>query len=617
MLLNEMQQEVINYNGKELLVLAGAGSGKTRCVTEKVKNLLGQGFGIHDIVAITFTNKAADEMVERISEFYSITRQRSNISTFHSFCYKLLKNNLNLLGLSKVRICDDNQSNMLLGEAIEIARGTKDGVGRAKTEIERLKNALIYPDSDEIVKYKWVRPIYIQYQKLLKQCSLLDFNDLISITVLLFRNNPLLKEKYQKQFKFIIVDEFQDVNSAQFELIRELHNSTLNSLMVVGDDAQSIYAFRQSDPSFIINFKETYPNAGLIKLEQNYRSTTKIISVANHIIDKNKKGLKKELWTSNDNGDNVEVIKFNGDKEQAEFIANYISRNKDFKNFNDYCILYRLNSQSRIIEDSLAIRGIPMKVIHGVSFYDRSEIKDLTSYLKFIDNPNDLVSFRRCIQIPKRGIGRKTIEKLIEDSNGNILESLKNGNDKVKMFGDIISKARSFRHNAVDLIRFVLSETGYHDYLSVKAKTQEELINRIDSIEQIVNISSRETEDKSLQGLLDHMALRTDNDSKNKDDAVRLSTVHSAKGLEFDTVFLIGLNQGTFPHETLDTDIEEARRLFYVAITRAKNKLYISNTSSSVKYGNVQFNEPSLFLSELPKEGVTKRGGMYGIFNQW
>jgi DNA helicase II / ATP-dependent DNA helicase PcrA len=615
-MLNDRQQEVIKNSNKELLVLAGAGSGKTYCVTEKVKTLLSQGYLIDDIVAITFTNKAADEMVERISKFYPINRKNSNISTFHSFCYKILKNNLDFLGLSRVSICDDNQVAMLLGEATEIVSGTKDGSKIAKEEIEKLKNKLIYPDNIEInkIKNKWLIPIYREYQKLLKQCSLLDFNDLISQTVLLLRENALIKERYQKQFKFIIIDEFQDVNSAQFELVRELHNIQYNSLMVVGDPDQSIYAFRASDPSFIINLKEVYPNLDTIKLEQNYRSTVKILNAANVIIDKNKNTIKKKLWTNNEEGENIEVIKFNGEKEQANFIANLINKNKETKNFKDYCVLYRINSQARAIEDALAFRSIPMKVIHGVSFYDRLEVKDLMSYLKFINNPDDIVSFRRCIQTPKRGIGKKSIEKLIEDSkekNQSLIDIMISDKDKVSTFGKFISKARLMRHNATDLIKFIISETGYNDYLSEKFKSDEELINRKESIEQIINISAKESEDRSLNCLLDSMSLRTDNDNKDEDDAVRLSTIHSAKGLEFDTVFLIGVNQGTFPHEALDIDIEEARRLFYVAITRAKTKLYITHTTSSVHYGEVVFNQPSLFLNELPKEGVNKRGGFY------
>ncbi len=959
-MLNNRQQEVILDNSNELLVLAGAGSGKTHCVTEKIKSLLNNGYNISEIVAITFTNKAADEMIERISKFNYINKMNSNISTFHSFCYKILKDNLNFLGLSNVRICDDNQSTSLLGEAVEIVLGTKDGSSRAKQEIEKLKNKLIYPDNIEINKYKWISSIYKEYEKLLKQCSLLDFNDLISKTVLLLKENSLLREKYQKQFKFIIVDEFQDVNKAQFELIRELHNPIYNKLMVVGDDSQcvsydtnislencvksinnvkkndkcivyknskiqkdsilhcdrsymadgikiytksgnyltmtykhkiwatpillnneqyyvylmyrkdlgfrvgmskkychkklntnkfsnnrpssekatklwvleicdsktdalfkesmyslkygiptivfegesrgldqnkinkifnifggngsyllkdkyyefnyphwqatgygknvirrvislishcskytsirlewsgedlddllnkndfrfsisknghrrlrkyfenyrdglsyalklkniigcdliekintkfgdllllnssqlfvgmkviskdsnnnifldeivkienieneefytldinsssnffgnnilshnSIYGFRYSDPSYIIDFKEFYPNSNTIKLEQNYRSTQKILNTANYVINKNEKGIKKELWTNNDNGENIDVIKFNGEKEQANFIANLILKNKDIKKFKDYCILYRINSQSRIIEDALAVRNIPAKVIHGVSFYDRAEVKDIMSYLRFIDNPNDIFSFRRCIQTPKRGIGKKTIDKIIEESkNKSIIEVLQSYNDKVKVFSDFIIKARSMRHDSVELIKFIMLETGYNSYLKEKAKTNEELINRTESIEQIINMSIKETEDKSVQSLLDYMSLRTDNASTDKDDAVRLSTIHSSKGLEFDTVFLISMNQGVFPHESLDTEIEEARRLFYVAVTRAKNKLCITHTMSSVKYGTIIFNQPSLFLSDLPKEGINKIGGSYDFFD--
>lgn len=615
-MLNSKQQEVIVDNSKELLVLAGAGSGKTHCVTEKIKALLSSNYNISDIVAITFTNKAADEMIDRISKFNPINKQNSNIGTFHSFCYKLLKDNLSYLGLSKIRICDDNQASSLLGEATEIVLKTKDGCSKAKQEIERLKNGLIYPDSTEINKYKWVRPIYMEYEKLLKQCSFLDFNDLIAKTVLLLKENAEVREKYQKRFKFIIVDEFQDVNNAQFELVKELHNPVYNSLMVVGDDSQSIYSFRSSDPSYIIDFKGFYPDSNIIKLEQNYRSTQKILSVANHVINKNINGVKKELWTNNSVGENIEVVKFSGEKEQANFIANLINKNKDIKQFKDYCILYRINSQSRIIEDALAIRNIPTKVIHGVSFYDRAEVKDLLSYLRFIDNPNDIFSFRRCIQTPKRGVGNKTIDKIIEDSKENsIINILQNGKDKVKSFGDFIFKARTMRHDSVELIKYIMSESGYYIYLKEKAKTEEELINRKESIEQIINISSKEAENKSLQSLLDYMSLRSDNASTDKDNAVRLSTIHSAKGLEFDTVFLISLNQGSFPHEALDINIEEARRLFYVALTRAKNKLYITNTVSSVKYGVVTMNQPSIFLSELPKEGVHKIGGSYDFFD--
>lgn len=615
-MLNNKQQEVILDNSKELLVLAGAGSGKTYCVTEKIKTLLSNGCNISDIVAITFTNKAADEMVGRISKFNPINRQNSNIGTFHSFCYKLLKDNLSYLGLSKIRICDDNQASSLLGEATEIVLKTKDGCSKAKQEIEKLKNSLIYPDSVEINKYRWVKPIYTEYEKLLKQCSFLDFNDLIAKTVLLLKENKDVRERYQKRFKFIIVDEFQDVNNAQFELVKELHNSTYNSLMVVGDDSQSIYNFRWSDPSYIIDFKEFYPYSNAVKLEQNYRSTQRILNVANHVINKNVNGVKKELWTNNDNGENIDIIKFSGEKEQANFIANLINKNKDIKQFKDYCILYRINSQSRIIEDALAIRNIPTKVIHGVSFYDRAEVKDLLSYLRFIDNPDDIFSFRRCIQTPKRGIGNKSIDKIIEDSKEkSIIEVLQNSKDKVKYFGDFISKARTMRHNSVELIKYILSEGGYSLYLKEKAKTEDELINRVESIEQIINISSKEAENKSLQSLLDYMSLRSDNASTDKDNAVRLSTIHSAKGLEFDTVFLISLNQGSFPHEALDTNIEEARRLFYVALTRAKNKLYITNTASSIKYGVVTINQPSIFLSELPKEGVNKTGGSYDFFD--
>jgi DNA helicase-2/ATP-dependent DNA helicase PcrA len=617
--LNNKQIGAIEYHGDELLILAGAGSGKTRCVTEKVRELFSSGLDAENVLAITFTNKAANEMINRISKFHPISRDRCYISTFHSFCYRLIRDNVFYFGLNKVRVCNDSQSTALIKDAIiSIGNNPSEIIRKASYKIERLKNRLIYP-GDEELSGDWVEPIYEEYENLLKHCLLFDFNDLISKTVLMLRDNESTRLQYQKQFKHIIIDEFQDVNNAQFELVKLLHNSKYNKLMIVGDDSQAIYGFRDSDPSFIINFTSQYPSAYVIKLEQNYRSTRKILDVANHIISQNTDGLQKNLWTENKDGGDVVVNVFESDESEAEFIARKVAQEVrvNGRNYSDFCVLYRLNAQSRNVEDGLVACGIPAQVVRGVSFYERMEVKDILSYLRFIDNPFDILSFKRCACTPKRDIGVKTINDIIGKSNlthtsiMKVLSSHKK--ESVGSFYNLINELSYYRHNVLELINNLIINIDYPGYI-LKTKGPSEVTQRMESMGQLMNIAINQADDCSLQSFLRFISLRSDLDQREDENSVRLSTIHGAKGLEFDIVFLIGMHEGIFPHAAMDMNISEARRLFYVAITRAKQGLFITHTKFSLRFGRTEKNKPSVFLSELP-EHIIVNGGSSDLLN--
>ncbi len=631
--LNEMQQEAVEHVNGPLLILAGAGSGKTRVITLRAAYLIDKcGVDPWNILAITFTNKAAAEMKERIHQEVGFGSDAIWIATFHSTCVRILRRYINLLDYdTNFTIYDADDQKRLMKQIIKkMNLDTKKYKEKALlNEISAAKDELISP-----LEYK-VRAqgnyagevkaqVYQEYQKELKKNNALDFDDLIFKTVELLQDHAEVLRYYQDRFRYIMVDEYQDTNTAQFELIRLLANKEKN-LCVVGDDDQSIYKFRGANIHNILDFEKTYPNAKVIRLEQNYRSTGNILNAANSVIENNKGRKGKTLWTSNGEGAKPIFCRLDDAYEEAKYIAEAIRKEAKLKGrrYSDMAILYRTNAQSRILEERLILSGIPYKIVGGLNFYARKEIKDLISYLQILDNPSDDLGIRRIINVPKRGIGATTIERIqlyAESEEISFYEamlhterisSIKRSAAKVKEFADFLENLREESKNLLlsELMQKIIEGTGYVEEL--EAEDSEEARGRIENIDELLNkilTYEKEAENPSLSNFLQEVSLVADIDDYAEDqDYVVLMTLHSAKGLEFDCVFLAGLEDGLFPSYMSimaddQSDIEEERRLCYVGITRAKEKLYITSASQRMTHGETHFNPVSRFVKEIPKE---------------
>ena len=618
---NKQKEAVINTDGP-MLILAGAGSGKTKVLTTKIAYLIEEkGIDPYNILAITFTNKAANEMKSRVENMLGVSSNMIKICTFHSFGLSIIKRHYEKLGFKSNFTIIDSDDSLSTVKRILKDMNLDSKFFNPKTirnKISSAKNELMNPE--ELDKFtnneidEVTVKVYIEYQNKLKVNNSLDFDDLLMLPIILFNENKEVLEYYQERFKYILIDEYQDTNQVQYILTKML-SAKYKNICVVGDPDQSIYGFRGSNYRNILNFEKDYKNTKVILLEQNYRSTKNILNAANDIIKNNKNRKEKDLWTDNNTGDKIKYKRCDDEKDEANYV---VSNVKKLMNegcpLEDIAILYRTNAQSRNIEEAFLRENIPYKVVGSFYFYNRKEIKDLISYLKLIYNPSDDISLNRIINVPKRGIGLKTMENLT--TKANILnESIFNTIDSGKEleFKKIILELQQMSEelSLTELIDLILDKTGIRKELELEDTIESR--GRLENLEEFKSIT-KSYEDKygvvSLAEFLDEISLVSDvEEHKNRTDVVTLMTVHSAKGLEFDHVFIIGLEEGVFPHSMCiysNDEIEEERRLCYVAVTRAKEKLTILNTKKRLLYGQDSYNPPSRFIGEIDDEYLDK-----------
>ena len=635
--LNKEQKEAVLHVDGPLLVLAGAGSGKTRVLTHRIAHLISEE-NVHpaSILAITFTNKAAREMRERIDTLVGQFSDYIWVSTFHSMCARILRRDIEKIGYgSNFVIFDYSDQQSVVKECLkELNINDKNFPPKSMlSEIGRAKDELITPEMftkmyQTDFRMSKVAKIYELYQKKLKNNNALDFDDIIMLTIKLFMEHPEVLEYYQRKFKYILVDEYQDTNTAQYSLISMLAKRHGN-LCVVGDDDQSIYGWRGANIRNILDFEKEFKDAKVIKLEQNYRSTKTILGAANSVIKNNHGRKSKKLWTDNEQGDCIKVLECNNEHEEAYFIANEIKRLREKENIKlrDFAVLYRINAMSRVIEEMFMKEGIAYKIFGGLKFYDRKEIKDIIAYLRVIQNPSDNISLKRIINEPKRGIGNTTLDTAEKHANGSgvsifsIISNASNIPDlsraasKLENFVSMINMLRTLKNTmtASEIIDEVIERTGI-----VKKYEEEDTIEsqgRIENIKELLSVALEfenavefENEEKGLEQFLEHISLVTDIDEMDEEsDYVVLMTLHSAKGLEFPVVFMPGLEEGVFPgyRSMMDeNELEEERRLCYVGITRAREKLYMTHAFTRTLFGNTTYNRVSRFLDEIPDKYI-------------
>lgn len=631
--LNDKQKEAVEYTEGPLLILAGAGSGKTRVLTHRVAWLIDEmGVNPWNIMAITFTNKAAGEMRERVDNIVGYGSESIWVSTFHSSCVRILRRHSDRIGYDmNFTIYDtDDQKTVMKDVCKKLQIDTKQLKERTiLNAISSAKNELVSPEEFMKTAYgdfqqKRIAECYREYQATLKKSNAFDFDDLIMKTVELFKMNEDVLEGYQRRFKYIMVDEYQDTNTAQFELIRLLAGGYRN-LCVVGDDDQSIYKFRGANIRNILDFESVYPDAKVIKLEQNYRSRSRILDAANAVISHNIGRKQKSLWTDKGEGEKIHFTQFDTAYDEADYIVKDIRRrvSECNMNYDDFAVLYRTNAQSRLIEERCIFAGVPYNVVGGTNFYSRKEIKDVLAYLKTIDNGRDDIAVKRIINVPKRGIGATTISKVQDYADlhdVSFFEALEVA-DQIPTIGKagaklepFVTLIQSFRTKAKEyglgrLLQDVLDTTGYIAYL--EESEEEDSEDRIENVDELLNkmIDYEDSVDEpTLSGFLEEVALVADIDNVDGSDVkVLLMTLHSAKGLEFKHVYLAGMEDGVFPsYMTITgddpTEIEEERRLAYVGITRAMEELTITCARQRMIRGETQYNMVSRFVREIPEE---------------
>lgn len=629
--LNDRQREAVLHEGGPLLILAGAGSGKTRVLTHKIAYLIEERrIFPGNILAITFTNKAANEMKDRIGNLLDNNVEDIWMGTFHSVCVRILRRDINRIGFERsFSIYDRDDQITLMKECIKERNLNKEMYKERSvlSKISELKDSMVHSDTyiNENYSDYYLRNIgelYALYEKKLKSNNALDFDDLIIKTVELFRTNPEVLDYYQKKFKYVFVDEFQDTNKTQYELVR-LITSKHKNICVVGDEDQSIFGWRGADITNILNFEKDFSSSKIIKLEQNYRSTKKILKVANHVIKNNFDRKDKNLWTDNEEGSQVVVENLLDAQDEAYFVANKIEKLvSDGYELSDFAILYRTNAQSRSFEESFMRRNIPYKLVGGLRFYDRKEIKDIMAYLKMIQNPADDISLKRIINVPKRGIGKATIEKIEEYANqidenmysvlleiDNIPKLSTRAKNNIKTFVDIINKfmAMSEVVSVNEFIEKIVYGIGYIKQLEDEGSIESQ--TRLENIKEFISVAvdfEVNNPDGTLEDFLANVSLLSDVDkTEDVDNSVTLLTIHSAKGLEFPVVFLVGMEEGLFPISRAidnESELEEERRLCYVAITRAEKLLFITHSKIRTIYGKTEYSYPSRFLKEMPKD---------------
>ncbi|MBS6542393.1 MAG: DNA helicase PcrA [Veillonella sp.] len=631
--LNKEQQQAVQHTEGPLLILAGAGSGKTKVLTVRIAHLLAQGINPYEILAITFTNKAAKEMKSRVEGLVGDVANRIWLSTFHSFCAKFLRFELdNFLGYnSNFTIYDTSDSQAVIKAALK-ALNLDDKyypVGAMIGAISDAKNKLLFASdfrkqARDFYQEK-VADVYEYYERELRKNNALDFDDLLLVAVKLLQSNEAVLDKYSKRFRYVMIDEYQDTNHAQY-LLAKLLASHWKNIAVVGDADQSIYAWRGADIQNILDFEKDYPNCTSIKLEQNYRSTKIILDAANAVIENNEGRPKKNLWTDKTEGAKIQHFIAQSEHEEAAFIGDTIAKKHDIHGvpYGDMAILYRTNAQSRVLEEALIKRALPYTMVGGTKFYDRKEIKDVLAYLRVLYNPFDDLSLLRIINVPKRSIGATTVAKLQDYARANgtslfmtltqlhLVDTIKGKTkEKLEEFGILIFTlvAEMEDKTVLDILESILDRTGYLAQLEESTDPQDQA--RAENIGELLSVA-KDFQDTNPTGtvedFLEQVALVNDVDSFEQEESkVTLMTLHAAKGLEFPIVFLGGLEEGLFPHSrTLmnPEEIEEERRLAYVGITRAEKELYISNATSRTVFGRTSSYLPSRFIDEIPEELV-------------
>ncbi|MDQ0340110.1 DNA helicase-2/ATP-dependent DNA helicase PcrA [Caldalkalibacillus uzonensis] len=633
--MNEQQRQAVQTTEGPLLIMAGAGSGKTRVLTHRVAYLLAEkGIAPYNILAITFTNKAAREMKERVANLVGPVAEDIWISTFHSMCVRILRRDIDRIGYNRhFSILDTQDQLAAIKECMkELNIDSKKFDPRAVLgTISAYKNELKTPEqvSQLIGNYydQIVASVYEKYQQTLRANHALDFDDLIMQTVHLFQQVPDVLDYYQRKFQYIHVDEYQDTNRAQYLLVRMLADFHRN-ICVVGDSDQSIYKWRGADISIILSFEEDYKEANVIKLEQNYRSTKRILEAANEVIKHNIKRKEKKLWTANEEGTKIKYYRADNEHDEAYFVTQHIQEAvKAGRKYSDFAILYRTNAQSRVLEEVFVKANIPYQIVGGIKFYERKEIKDILAYLRLIANPNDDISFRRIVNVPKRGIGQASVDKLAvyaAEKNISLFEALaevdfiglqKRAVNQLACFYELIRNwTRQVEYLSVnELTEDVLEKTGYKEALLQEGTLEAK--GRLENVEEFLSVTlefEKKNEDKSLPAFLDEVALVSDIDQVDEEqegNAVMLMTLHAAKGLEFPVVFLVGMENNLFPHSrsALDEEeMEEERRLAYVGITRAEKELYLTNAKMRTIFGQTAMNPESRFIEEIPDHLLDK-----------
>jgi len=626
--LNPQQRRAAETLEGPVLILAGAGSGKTRTLTYRIANLIANGVKPWHILAITFTNKAAKEMRERVSALVGDEGEEVWVSTFHSMCARILRRDIEKLGYTRsFTIYDDDDQTTVIKEVLKQLNIDDKllPVREIKTKISDAKDKLLSPDewfaqSERDYRAQMLHDVYSAYEKKLRSSNALDFDDLLVRTLELFADHPPVLESYRNRFAYVHVDEYQDTNFAQYSLVKLLTKNSRN-LCVVGDDDQSIYGWRGADIRNILDFEKDYPDSTVIKLEQNYRSTANILDAANQVIAHNQGRMEKVLWTESEAGAPIKLFNAGDEREEAAWICDRIQQmclNHQAEN-GDVAILYRSNSQSRVLEEMLVRAGIPYRIYGGLRFYDRKEVKDIVAYLRCIVNPSDDVSLRRIINNPKRSIGDSTIAELVRHASEkdmplysalmDIPESLSARPRKcVSEFGDLMNElVLSLEDMSVsEFVNYVIDRTGLK--AQYERDQSEEGQGRVENINEFLGAVTeyeQAAENPTLSDYLENVALVSDLDNHTTNSkAVTLMTIHSAKGLEFPVVFLTGLEEGIFPNGRClgdDDKLEEERRLCYVAITRAQKLLHISYASQRMLFNQVNYNAPSRFINEIPK----------------
>lgn len=634
--LNQQQIEAVNHLDGPLLILAGAGSGKTRVVTCRIVNLLNSGIHPSAILGLTFTNKAAAEMKERVRK---LTNRYVLISTFHSLGARILRESISALGYtSNFSIYDEEDADKLLKSCLESIPlyDKKSETKTIRSLISKAKQDLLSPgdvgNGSTLSQAEEIFPqVYATYQMRLKECNALDFDDLLYLTVRLFREHPRVLEMYQDRWSHLLVDEYQDTNATQYTIIQLLARKSQN-LFVVGDPDQSIYSWRGATIGNILNFEKEYPHAKVVRLEQNYRSCNNILNAANALIENNSSRYKKELWSHLGDGEKIKRYLAGNDQEEAQFVVERVAHYH--KNlgvpYEEMAILYRTNSQSRIFEDHLLLRRIPYVIIGGLSFYQRKEIKDVLSFLRMVQTGTDLIAFTRSINLPKRGIGAATLGKIQEGATKeglsifdyvsalieekplkHIVKLSAKQKESFKDYIQIICQLRLVAKNSLcDLVKDAIHNTGYLEILREDRETYDE---RRSNLEGLVSKAAEwevHAEDKSLTAFLTELSLKSSLDhADTSQDVLRLMTLHNGKGLEFKVVFIVGLEEDLLPHinskENMHS-LEEERRLCYVGITRAKEHLYLTHARERIMWGMLRTMNPSRFIYEIPMEHCEK-----------
>ena len=628
--LNDKQYEaVINTEGP-CLVIAGAGSGKTKVLTHKIAYLIQEkNIAPWNILAITFTNKAANEMKERIANLVGEQAKDLWMGTFHSICVKILRSHIEKIGYeSSFIIFDTSDQRTLIKRCIkELNLDDKMFTDRSvQSEISNAKNEMLEPDQylarnkGDFRKEK-IAEVYSMYQKNLKENNAVDFDDIINFTIKILKENPEIADYYANKFQYVLVDEYQDTNKAQFTLVKFFAKNNGN-ITVVGDNDQGIYSFRGADISNILNFEKDFKGTKIIKLEQNYRCTGNILKIANSVIKNNETKYNKKLWTQNETGNLPKIYSASDEYDEGRYIVEQIEhlRRQEGYNYSDFAVLYRMNTQSRAIEDILSREGIPYKVVGGLKFFERKEIKDIISYLRLIQNPMDNLSLTRIINEPKRGIGRTSLDKvqdLAVENETSMYEIIKNsdqyGLNRVFMnsreFVNAIEELRNKKDDILisELVKLTLKKTGYTNALEEEKTLEAE--NRIENLDEFLTVAmefEKQEADNSLQNFLEGMTLSSDIDNVDEsEESVTLMTLHSAKGMEFPVVFLVGMEEGIFPgYKSIGepTALEEERRLCYVGITRAKRNLFLTCSKKRTMFGSTSYNMISRFVKEIPEE---------------